>query len=106
MTSRYLLFVPAAMLFLALAPLPFGYYVLLRFVVCGFALYMAYLAWSTRRALHWTIVVPAIVSALFNPFIPIYLNRPIWNLIDVIVGAGFLVAAIARSLAERVSRGK
>ena len=39
--------IPAAMLIIALAPLPYGYYTLLRIVVCGAS---AFLAWQ-----HYTL---------------------------------------------------
>jgi hypothetical protein len=39
----------AAMLFLALADLPYGYYTLLRILVCAVGAYGAYLAYSAGR---------------------------------------------------------
>jgi len=41
--------VASIMLFLALAPWPYGYYQLLRFVVCGVSAYMAFMAYTWQK---------------------------------------------------------
>jgi hypothetical protein len=77
-------FVPVGLLLVALLPLPYGYYVLLRLVVCGVA---AFLAWkhfdATGRFGPWPLIL-AMVAVLFNPVIPVYLNRVIWAPIDLL----------------------
>jgi len=68
----------------AVLPMPYGWYMLTRWVVC---------AASIAAALHWygrsdKIAVAAMVIALlFNPIRPIALGRPLWMLVDVLVGA-------------------
>jgi hypothetical protein len=73
-------FVPAAMLLLALAQLPYGYYTLLRLVVCLSAAIIAYVSWTKHTA--WAVVF-AIIALLFNPLIIVALNRETWAPIDV-----------------------
>ncbi len=82
-----------AMLLAAVGPWPYGYYQLLRLVVCGVGAYFAYTAyqWGKLRA-AWLF---GGIAALFNPFVPIHLPRELWIPIDVICGATFIVSGIA-----------
>lgn len=85
---KFIWLLPAAMLLIALAPLPYGYYTLLRLVVCGSS---AYIAWTTAKLkpTGWTAVF-ALVAVLFNPIIPVYLDREIWAFIDIGVAIIYL----------------
>ncbi len=74
-----------ALLLLAFAPMPIGYYRLLRVGMCGLS---AYFAFETRsNAWRWTWIAVAVV---FNPFLPVYLGRGLWRAVD----AAALVATI------------
>lgn len=81
-----------ALSLLALAPMPYGYYIFLRIAVTACAAMTAYLKYqmSDRSLLVWVCVGVAI---LFNPIIPIHLTRGIWMVINVAVAAlfGFLL---------------
>jgi len=81
----------AIMLFLALARLPYGYYTLLRFVVCGTTAYGAYFASTEEKKPAWAWTF-GIIAVLFNPFIPIHLSRDIWAVIDVAVALLLVVS--------------
>ena len=83
--------IPAAALLIALAPLPYGYYTLLRIVVCGSAALIAYKQFQKERLVSLWVVLMIGVAILFNPFLPIYLDREIWAPIDVITAAIFLI---------------
>lgn len=81
----------AAMLFLALAPLPYAYYEILRVVVCGTFGYLAYVA--VQRGANFHVALFAITAIIFNPIIPIYFDRAIWAVIDAGAGAALLFSA-------------
>lgn len=83
----------AIMLFLALGRLPYGYYTLLRFVVCGTTAYGAYLASTEQKKPAWVWTF-GIIAVLFNPFIPIHLTRDIWAVIDVAVALLLIVSLL------------
>jgi len=86
-----LLLVAAGMLFLAVPPMwPYGYYTLLRFVVCGTSI-VGIIVLSTYMWDKTQITVMAIVAILFNPLIPVYLTKDLWSVIDVVVAAYFIV---------------
>lgn len=72
---------PVVMLLLALAPLPYGYYTMLRFVVCGIVSYLAWRHYELLGLGPWTIGL-ILTAILFNPIIPIHLPREVWAVID------------------------
>lgn len=71
------------MLAFALLDNPYGYYQILKWIICGFTAYLAYLAYKNDET-AWTWIF-GIIAILFNPIAPIYLNREIWSVIDVAV---------------------
>jgi hypothetical protein len=83
--------VPAVALLVALAPLPYGYYTLLRIVVCGSSAFVAYKSYETIGKPSLGIGVMIGVALLFNPLIPIQLSREIWAPIDVGAALVFLL---------------
>jgi hypothetical protein len=72
-----------AMLLLGLADWPYGYYQLLRILVCAVAVWGAFLAHRTRKS-GWMWLLGSI-AVVFNPVFPIHLERQVWTLIDVAV---------------------
>lgn len=80
--------IASMMLFLALAPWPYGYYQLLRFVVCGIAGYIAFMAYNWKKI--WATCLFGFIAVLFNPLIPIRLSREVWQPIDIICGTLFI----------------
>ena len=75
----------------ALGDWPYGYYQLLRFVVCGVSVYVAYMAYSWQRL--WATWLFGIIAVLFNPIIPIHLSKELWQPIDLACAVLFLVIA-------------
>lgn len=74
---------------LCLAPMPYGYYMLMRFVaMVAFGL-MAYQYYSRHKAIAATVF--SVLALLFQPIYKIALGRVTWNVIDVLV-AVFLIA--------------
>lgn len=62
--------------------LPYGYYVLLRWIMCGLSAYIAYLNIEKQnRFFSWAF---GILAVIFNPIIPLYLGKDIWVIIDLI----------------------
>lgn len=79
----------AAVLLLCLAPMPYGYFTLVRIlatVVFGLYAYRSYVA--KKDGLTWAFVTLAL---LFQPFAKVGLGRTVWNIIDVIVAIGLIM---------------
>lgn len=78
---------PVVMLLIALAPLPYGYYQLLRLVVAVCGIWIAYFAWQHGKA-DWAIVLCATVL-VFNPIAPIHFDRQTWSVLNVVAALIF-----------------
>lgn len=66
---------------LAVASLPYGYYVLLRWVVCPVAAYTALQA-AKLPAKGWSWVF-GVLALVFNPILPVHLTREVWPVVDL-----------------------
>jgi hypothetical protein len=68
--------IASGVLALGIAPMPYGYYTILRIIAC------AVFAWSaivTGRRKHETLPwVFALIAILFNPIVRVHLDRTIW----------------------------
>ena len=86
---KQLYLVLAAMLLLCLAPMPYGYFMLVRFVMMvafGWIGYQYYQ--KEHQGLTWTF---GALSLLFQPFVKIALGRVVWNIVDVAVAILLIV---------------
>jgi hypothetical protein len=70
------------MLAWALVPTnPYGYYVLLRVMICAICAYLAFAAFEQQQ-LGWVWVL-AITAVVYNPVIRVHLNREIWSGVNI-----------------------
>lgn len=89
----------AALLLLCLAPMPYGYYMLIRwaamvvFAVTAFNYYA-----ENKKELAVTF---GALALLFQPFIKIALGRTIWNIVDVAVAILLLVLTFTENKKEK-----
>lgn len=73
----------AALMLLCLAPMPYGYYMFVRFVAMvafGIVAYQYYM--KQKTVAMWVFIVLAL---LFQPLYKIALGRVVWNVVDVLV---------------------
>lgn len=75
----------AALMLLCLAPMPYGYFQLVRFVAMVVFGLMAYQYYMRQKAI--ASVVFGVLAVLFQPIYKIALGRVTWNVIDVAVAA-------------------
>jgi uncharacterized membrane protein len=62
--------------------LPYGFYMLLRLILCATGVYGAYISKKqTKEKWLWIFIA---IAVLFNPLIPVHLGLTIWLLVDVI----------------------
>ena len=80
----------AALMFLCLLDMPYGFYQLVRFMaLVGFGI----LAFRANEENNNTkLMIYGALALLFQPFIKIALGREIWNIIDLIVGIGLIAS--------------
>ncbi len=93
--------IAAVMLLAAVAPLPYGYYQFLRWVICGISIFIAVEAYNWGK--KWAAWLFGPIAVLFNPLIPIHLTKEIWQLIDL--GCALLFSLSLLFLAKPVENG-
>ena len=76
MDMKYLYLILAVFLLLCLAPMPYGFYQLIRFVA------------KDSKPLAVTF---GALALLFQPFLKIVLGRVMWNIVDVLVALGLIM---------------
>ena len=81
--------VPAAFLIGAIGPWPYGYFTLLRLVVCIATLWLAYLDYQSEDKVGPWLLAMSVAAILFNPIIPVHLTRDIWFFLDLGMAALF-----------------
>ncbi len=83
----------AVMLLVGAAPLPYGYYTLLRLVACGVFAFAAFVSFERKsKILPW---VFGLLALLFNPIIKVHLPKEAWALVDIAAGVFLLLTAKA-----------
>jgi flagellar biosynthesis component FlhA len=84
------LLITGVLLCLAVIPvMPHGYYTLLRLAVCCTAGYVIYKL-KNHEQLSRHLIPLAVVAVLFNPLIPVHIDRFFWLPIDLGVAVYFL----------------
>jgi len=90
-------YIAAIMLFIGAAPMPYGYYTLLRIVACVVFGIAATIALKRKhQLLPWAYLLLALA---FNPIIKVHFSKEVWMLIDI--GAGILLLATANAIKDR-----
>ena len=69
---------------------PYGYYILLRWIITASALFLLWIAYDLKKV-FWVISM-SLIAILFNPLVPIHLDKETWVIIDFIVAILFLVS--------------
>lgn len=76
-------------LLIAFGRLPYGYYTFVRIFICGVSVYSAFLLMKKdSNYLGWLFII---IGILYNPIIPIYLTREIWQYLNIITATIFIV---------------
>ena len=80
----------AILLFIGIANLPIGYYTFLRIIVTISA--VAILSAEIKNGLNFWVIIFGLISIVFNPILPVYLdNKSIWIPIDFVTAIFFLI---------------
>ncbi|MBQ6193580.1 MAG: hypothetical protein IJK43_04025 [Prevotella sp.] len=78
-----------ALMLLCLAPMPYGYYQLVRFVAMVAFGVMAYKYYEEKK--NELAITFGALALLFQPFVKVALGRTMWNVVDVVVAIGLIV---------------
>jgi hypothetical protein len=70
--------------------LPYGYYILLRWIICASSAYIAYLAAEQEKKL--LIYIYGALAIVFNPIFQLYLGKDIWVIVDGVAILLFIIS--------------
>lgn len=73
----------AVFLLMSIAPMPYAYYILVRYISSVIFAVMAYVYICENRKILCVVCVS--LFGLFQPFIKLPLGREVWNIVDVLV---------------------
>lgn len=71
---------------------PYGYYQFLRWSIMIIGGYLAYLSYISKKN-NWTFIFIAI-TVLFNPIIPFYFSKDVWQILDIVTAVIFSYSLI------------
>ncbi|WP_416796229.1 DUF6804 family protein [Ciceribacter azotifigens] len=78
------------LLAVATMPMPYGYYTLLRLVVTVAGVFLAWSEFQTHQRLTVWVLLFGFLALLFNPVIPVHLDREVWFVLDLGAAAIFI----------------
>jgi len=96
--------IAAAMALIAIADLPYGYYTLMRLVVCATAIFVVVMAAKSQQM--WAVWLYAIVGLLFNPLVPVHLTKGIWQPVDFVAAVALVVGGVAVRRQPQIAAAK
>lgn len=82
--------ITAGLLFWALSEHPYSYYNILRIVVCAVCIYGVVKSIQIEKK-GWSWIF-GVISIIFNPIVPVHLDRETWAVIDVISGIIIIIS--------------
>jgi len=85
-------------LILALGNYPYGFYTLLRWIVTITSLYTGYL--FSKVGNHGWAWVLFITAVLFNPLVPVYMDKSTWHVVDILVAGIFLFSLSRKEIKD------
>ena len=86
---KWINIVLAVLLLLCLAPMPYGYYQLVRLLATIAFAVMAFRYYKQR--IMWLVYTFGVLALMFQPFYKIAFGRTMWNIVDVIVAVGLTI---------------
>jgi hypothetical protein len=89
MRKNFIFLIAGVALFIAIAQMPYGYYQLLRWFICGVGAYGAYLSYEQKK-MKWVWIL-GIIALVFNPFFKFYFTKETWVIIDLVAGILFCI---------------
>ena len=88
------------LLLFALGDMAYSYYLFLRIAICVGSIFLIWYFVSAKiEWLGWFFVIPAI---LFNPIVPIYMDKSIWQTIDFVFALFFFASLFAIGKEKRI----
>lgn len=88
---RWVAILVALLCFAAVANLPYGFYKLLRWVVCGVSIALACQS-HERGRLNWVWIF-SLLALIFNPLFRMPFEKEVWRVFNVLAGVVLIVGS-------------
>lgn len=88
--SNVLKVIALLLLFYASSRHQYGYYIFLRWYVFITSIYFAYQSNEDKNKVWFILFI--VISLLFNPVLPVYMEKEIWTILDVISGIAIFIS--------------
>jgi hypothetical protein len=87
-TDKFIGFIPVTLLLFALLPMPYAYYQVMRWLIAGFAAFIAWEIYQKPNLYQQNLfkcfqAVFVLVAILYNPISTIHLQRDIWCVVNI-----------------------
>lgn len=79
--STAVIYFSAIALVIGAAPMPYGYYILLRLCACTLFAYSSFISFNRKHSI--LVFVYGLFAIIFNPLIQIHFSKTIWIFIDI-----------------------
>jgi len=93
--------IPSIMLFLALGKLPYGYYTLLRIVICFVSVFLCIYEYAGHKKINIFVIIFGVFSIIYNPLIPVHLGSSVWTPVNIITALFLIVHLMISFSAEQ-----
>ena len=95
----------AALYLIGIADLPYGYYQFIRLVsLVGLLFFIFLYAIERENFLNIPNVIAGLILILFNPILPIYLDKETWVILDIICAVALLILAAVAAVQSKNSK--
>lgn len=85
--------VVAAILFISIAELPYGFYTFMRIVVPLLSIIYLLFVYILIDKFSLMLIPNILIVILWNPILPVYLDKETWVVIDAIAGISQIIMA-------------
>ena len=90
-TLALFLFIPAGLLIISnLVTFPVGFDTFVKMVICFSSVTIICYSFKSAKGINETIIIFSLILILFNPVIPIYLERELWLLINLLTSGIYI----------------
>lgn len=84
----------ATILFISIAELPYGFYTFMRIVVPLLSAIYLFFAYALKDGFNLMLIPNILIVILWNPILPVYLDKETWVVIDAIAGISQIVMGV------------
>lgn len=83
----------AVILFISIAELPYGFYAIMRIIVPLMSAIYLFFSYMLKDKLDLMLIPNILIVILWNPILPVYMDKETWVVLDAIAGISQVIIA-------------